>query len=352
MTNISFKKKIKYIAAVAALSGIFLTACGEEDTSYVENGMNAISALDYDTALDAFSQAEEAEEDERLILRGRGMALMAKLEYEEAVDCFTRALQLSNGVPQDIDYDINYYLAAAYYKSGQLDEAKSVYDAILTLRSNETDAYYLRGIINIEQGDYESANADFKKAMSLKNDDFDMVIDIYQIMAAAGYKDAGRELISECISSHSDISDYNMGRFEYYLGNYDSARNYLENSDKGDSGQTTLYLGRTYEALGDYNYAISLYNTYLDKNHDDSNIYNQMGLCQMKMERYSEALSSFQAGMNVEDSSITQTLKFNEIVAYEYMNEFRQAALLMKDYIKMYPDDKAALREYEFLKTR
>ena len=85
MTNISFIKRIKYIVAVAALSGIFLTACGEEDTSYVENGMNAISALDYDTALDAFSQAEEAEEDERLILRGRGMALMAKLEYEEGL---------------------------------------------------------------------------------------------------------------------------------------------------------------------------------------------------------------------------------------------------------------------------
>lgn len=329
-----------------------LAGCGEEKTSYLENGMNAISALEYDTALETFVLAEEEGEDLRLILRGRGMAYMAKLQYDEAIDCFTNALMLSNGVPENLDYDINYYLAAAYYKSGRLDEAKSVYDAILTLRSNEVDAYYLRGIINIEQGDFDLANADFKKAMSLRNDDFDMVIDIYQIEAAAGYKDAGREMISECISSHSDISDYNMGRFEYYLGNYDSARNYFENSDKGDSGQTTLFLGRTYEALGDYNYAISLYNTYLDKNHDDSSIYNQMGLCQMKMERYSEALSSFQAGMNSEDNSILQTLKYNEIVAYEYMNEFRTAATLMKDYIKMYPDDSAALREYEFLKTR
>ena len=77
-----------------------------------------------------------------------------------------------------------------------------------------------------------------------------------------------------------------------------------------------------------------------------------MGLCQMKMERYAEALSSFQAGMNTEDKSIMQTLKYNEIVAYEYMREFRTAANLMKDYIALYPDDAAALREYEFLKTR
>ena len=57
-------------------------------------------------------------------------------------------------------------------------------------------------------------------------------------------------------------------------------------------------------------------------------------------------------GMNVRDNSIIQTLKYNEIVAYEYMQEFRTAATLMKDYVKLYPDDKAARREYEFLKTR
>lgn len=343
--------KITYIFICLMVSAL-LSACGSEETSYVETGMDSIEALEYDDALNNFGLAREAGEDERLILRGEGMAHMAKLEYDAAIECFTECLRLSTGVPEDMDYDTNYYLAAAFYKSGRLEEAKSIYDAILTLKPGETNAYYLRGTVEIEQGDFEASEEDFKKAMSLNSDDFDMVIDIYQIMAAAGYKDAGREIISSCISSHSDISDYNMGRFEYYLGNYDSARNYLENSDKGDSGQTTLFLGRAYEALGDYNYAISLYNTYLDKNHDDANIYNQMGLCQMKMERYSEALSSFQAGMTMEDNSIMQTLKYNEIVAYEYMEEFKTAAALMKDYVNQYPDDAYAAREYEFLKTR
>ena len=346
-------KKSKLLLALAAeTAALILTACGSEKTSYVQSGMDAIAAMEISDAYGYFDQAEEAGENERLILRGRGMALMTELKYDEAIECFTQALRLSDGIPEDLDYDINYYLAAAYYKSGRFDEASGVYDAILTLKPSETNSYYLRGIIRLENGSFEDANEDFKKAISLAPDNFDMVIDMYQVMAAAGYKDAGREMISECISSHSDISDYNMGRFEYYLGDYESAKSYLENSDRGDSGQVTLFLGRTYEALGDYNYAISLYNTYLDKNHDDSNIYNQMGLCQMKMERYSEALSSFQAGMNSEENSIMQTLKYNEIVAYEYMEEFQTAATLMKDYIKLYPDDSVAQREYEFLKTR
>lgn len=348
-----FKKTrvINFILVFAACMFV-LTSCGDAEQSYTDTGMAAIEELDYPGALEAFDSALEAGEDERLILRGQGMVYMAQLRYDEAIDAFIRALNLSTGVPEDLDYDINYYLAAAYYKAGRLAEAKEVYDSILTLRDDEYDAYYLRGIVLLESGDYESSIADFRKAININNNDCDMIVDVYQVLAAQGYKEAGREIISECIASKSDISDYDYGRFEYYLGNYDSAKTYLENADKGDSAQITLFLGRTYEALGDYNYAISLYNTYLDKNHNAPNIYNQMGLCQMKMERYAEALSSFQAGMNTEDKSIMQTLKFNEVVAYEYMYEFRTAANLMKDYIALYPDDAAALREYEFLKTR
>lgn len=344
----------KYITNMLLVGVIIttLTGCGDKKTSYTQNGMEALAALNFDEALDDFDEARKNEEDERLILRGEGMVYMARLQYEDAENSFKQALRLSDGVPEDLDYDINYYLAAAYYKGGKLEDARGVYDAIIKLHDDEAIAYYLRGVTTLEMGNYDSAVADFRKAMDLKTSDFDMVLDIYQAMAAQGYRDAGRDMLSTCIASNSDISDYDLGRFEYYLGNYDSARTYLEQADKGESSDITLYLGRTYEALGDYNYAISLYNTYLDKDHNDPQIYNQMGLCQMKMERYSEALGSFQAGMNLGDTTILQTLKYNEIVAYEYMNDFQTAASLMKDYLKTYPDDQQATREYEFLKTR
>ena len=47
-----------------------------------------------------------------------------------------------------------------------------------------------------------------------------------------------------------------------------------------------------------------------------------------------------------------QVLKFNEIVAYEYLGDFKQATVLMQKYISTYPDDAKAQREYEFLQTR
>ena len=52
------------------------------------------------------------------------------------------------------------------------------------------------------------------------------------------------------------------------------------------------------------------------------------------------------------NSGMMQVLKMNEIVAYEKLGEYKQAAVLLGNYLKTYPDDETAKREYEFLKTR
>ena len=70
------------------------------------------------------------------------------------------------------------------------------------------------------------------------------------------------------------------------------------------------------------------------------------------MKEYTAALEAFQAAMNIEDNGMMQSLKFNEIVAYEYMGDFKTASALMNSYMKSYPDDETAKREYEFLRTR
>ena len=75
-------------------------------------------------------------------------------------------------------------------------------------------------------------------------------------------------------------------------------------------------------------------------------------MCRLKMNDPEGALEAFQNGQLVEDCTILQTLQFNEIVAYERLGQFKQAASLMKDYLKAYPDDEQAQRENQFLKTR
>ena len=101
------------------------------------------------------------------------------------------------------------------------------------------------------------------------------------------------------------MTDYQSGLFSYYLGNYDDARKSLEAARSDDeSDRLILYLGRSYEALGDMNYAANLYREYLDKDPDSASIYNEEGLMYLKQEEYMKLY-------NQDLSIIRDTFEFN-----------------------------------------
>jgi tetratricopeptide (TPR) repeat protein len=340
--------------SVLLCAGLLLSSCGtEKEASYTAQGMAAVEALDYDAALEYFNTAQEAEEDERLLYRGFGLAYMGMTDYDNAIQYLEAALRLSDGGVEEMDYDMNYYLATAYYKNGQAAEAVSVYDAILALRPKEKDAWYLRGCVKLSQDDFEGAQSDFDTAIALDRQDYDRLIQIYTVLEEYGYKEAGQTYLQNAMSENEkSISDYDLGRIYFYLEDYENARDCLTKMKTDTDYGAALYLGRTYEALGDYNYASSIYDSYTQNDQSRPQIYNQLGLCRMRMGEYELALSAFHDAMQIEDNDMLQTLKFNEIVAYEYMEDYKTAAALMNSYLKAYPDDEQAKREYEFLQTR
>ncbi|MBD5453254.1 MAG: tetratricopeptide repeat protein [Lachnospiraceae bacterium] len=346
--------KRTYIFAIGTAFMLLLAGCGaKEKTDNISLGMEAVQNLEYTEAIQYFNAALEEEEDERLVCRGMGLAYMGLSKYEDAIVYFEKALRLSDGSIQDIDYDINYYLATAYFKNGQAQEALQSYDAILALRPKEIEAYYLRGYVKLCGGNFESAKEDFDKTISLDPQNYDRLIQIYNALVDNGYREVGKEYLQQVIADNEkSISNYDLGRIYYYLEDYESAKNYLSQVKISSDYEASLYLGRTYEALGDYNYASSIYNDYTLNDQSKAEIYNQLGLCRMQMKEYELALMAFQSAMNIEGNEMMQTLKFNEIIAYEYMEEYKTAAALMSDYLKTYPDDEAAQRENLFLKTR
>ena len=331
---------------------VLLTGCGNEKQESTKQGMAAIEALDYQGALTYFEKALADGENPELVYRGQGIAYIGLTQYADAAASLEKALSYCRGIPGSLEYDTNYYLAMAYYKNGEIDKALAVYDAILDLKKDKT-AYCLRGILELEKDNYDRATADFDKAISLDPTDYDCLIDIYTGLERFGYKDAGKEyLVQAMAAGEQTINSYDKGRLYYYLEDYEEARNSLEQARDLGGGDAVLYLGRTYEALGDYNYAASVYVTYLEKHDDSPEILNQLGLCRMQKGEYQEALEAFQRGLAIENNSCLQALKFNEITAYEHLTQYKKAAVLMESYLQSYPDDSEALREYEFLKTR
>lgn len=337
---------------VGIACALLLGGCGNEGEK-TQTAMQMIQNLNYEGALEQLGSAEEDGEDLRLVNRARGIAYMGLTDYGQAAYFFEQALAGSDGLVRNVDFDLNYYLAAAYTKSGRYADAQSVYDAILGLRPEEGDAYFLRGNARMAMGNMEGARMDFDRVIAMAPQDYDRLIEICEVLDYYGYGEEGKAYLTAALEAGDKQMDkYITGRIYYYLGDYQNAYVALEEAKEKGGMRSYLYLGRAYEATGDYNYAVNVYNSYLTKNEGSAEMYNQLGLCEMTRGEYRSALNAFQAGMQLKDASMMQTLSFNEIVAYEYLGDFRQALVLMENYLKNYPDDAQAEREYQFLSTR
>lgn len=335
------------------ISALCFSLCGCGENALTSDAMACIQRMEYQEALEKLAQADEAGESERLILRGMGIAYLGMGDLENAVSYFEQCLGVSNGKVQSMDYDVSYYLAAAYSKQKEYSKAKTVYDAILTLRPKEKDAYYYRGVVSMELGDYQGAVEDFDAVISLDPDNYDRVIDIYQIMEEHGYKEAGKEFLQDALSrGEGKMSVFDSGRIFFYLEEYQKAYIALEEAKSKGGAEAYLYLGKAYEATGDFNYATSVYSSYLSKEGANAAIYNQLGTCEMKKKEYQKALDAFLAGLQQNDASMHQSLAFHEIIAYEYLGKFEKAKALLQEYLEKYPEDEAANREMTFLSTR
>lgn len=342
----------KYLCiGIIALMAITTTGCGKKNVS-VDAAMASIEALEFEDASKLLDQAETDGENPRLINRARGLVAMGMADYEGAVTFFTDALQDSTGMVENFDFDTSYYLAAAEYKLGKFEDAEQTYTAIIGLRPKEAIAYYLRGTSYISEDKRDEALRDFNAAIDIDKKNPDLYIRIYESLDDAGYHDEGKDYLDRAQALDVKLTDFQKGRLYYCSGDYEEARTYLEKARMAGDDSAVLYLGRAYEALGDLNYAASLYKTYLEKYPGDTLICNQLGLCRMNFGDYEGALEAFEDGLESDDGSIRQTLRFNEIVAYEYMSDFKKAAVLMQGYMTDYPDDAEAKREYDFLKNR
>ena len=327
--------------------------CGAAGSENLQQGMQQIQQMDYEGAHASFDAALEAGEDAQLVCRGQGIAYMGQTDYASAVQNLEAALAYSGPFPKDLDFDINYYLATAYYRNGQLSEAVDVYEAITQLRPQEKTAWYLKGTIELEQGNAEQAKADFDRAIAVDPSDYGQYVDIYRSCSKFGQEDMGKAYLEAVLADDTlRLSDYDKGTMQFYLGDYEQARLSLESAKDSSGAQATSLLGQTYEHLGDYNYAASVYSTYLETRQPDAAIYNQLGICKLKVGEYQAALDAFQAGLAIEGNPVMQSLQFNVIAAYEYLGEFDSAKNAMRQYLALYPDDEKAQRENVFLESR
>jgi len=86
----------------------------------------------------------------------------------------------------------------------------------------------------------------------------------------------------------------------------------------------------------------------------DGTLYNLMGCCSLELDKASDAVDYFKKAQEDENNSdkLTQEISYNLIAAYEQSGDYDSAKTHLKEYVKNYPNDEKAKKDYDFWSTR
>ena len=348
------RKQAVLIALLAAM--LVPGGCAKKNTEDTAAALSQGSALlsqgEYESAAEAFNQAISDKADLESAYRGLGIARLAMEDYEGAITAFDQALAHAGADAKEMEYDISYYKASALVHLDRLNDALDLYNNLVAYKP-EVKTYTGRGAVYARMGNLDMARADFDQAIAMDGKNYERYMEIYQVLSAAGRADVGQEYLKKALDIDKDKNKNRLekGKVYYYMEQYDKAKTELEQADSSRDPEVTLFLAKTYEALGDPSYAQNLYRQYLDQDGSDGSIYNLIAVSQIKAGDYEGGLATIQEGLE-KASSGKQELYRNEIAAYEYQLNFSEAKTKMEAYLAAYPEDSEAAREYTFLKSR
>lgn len=299
------------------------------------------------------SRDREALENE-IAYRELGIAKMEEGAYQEAAQMFQNALDQSFAVIDDLEIDICYYKAAAQYRAGDTQGALDTYTALMEYDEENGMACYLRGTMYLMTNEPKKALADYQKALEREKDNGALYNKIGENLLNTGYTEEAGKILTQALEQEGETAEaFREKGYSYFLlGEYDEARAYLDKAAGMEDTEAIFYLAKLMEALGNVEQATLLYESYIGENEGDPELLNTMGLNRMGEGNYEQALTFFRKALEQEAPANVQELRRNEIAALEYLYDFAQAREKMGAYLTDYPEDTAAAREYEFLRSR
>ena len=283
-----------------------------------------------------------------------GIDLLISGDYEGAIKEFDEALGYSGMTVTAEAVDVCYYKAAAQYLNNDFEGAIETYTALINYDDDSSDPLFLRGGIYLNENESEKGLKDYKSAIAVEEDNYDLYIAIYENLEALGYSDEALQYLNFALAIEGSSVENYIGRGRVYLllGQYDAAVKALEKAEDKGSDEALLYLAKVYDASGDEDKSNEYIEEYANSADKTSESLNALGNIQMQNGDYADALATYQEALALDEVTNEQELLKNEIGALEYTGDFKTAYTNALKYIEDYPNDSEMLREITFLQTR
>lgn len=326
----------------------------------IDYAFTLIQTNNYEEAIKQFDKViidkdnKIVRENNKEAYRGIGIAYYEASDYDNAIKAFDSALIIKES--KSLDLDILYYKGKCETELGRYKEAVNTYTTLLNKDNKDVANYLARAFSYSRLEQYEKASEDYNKAIKLAPKNYDIYFQKYSMFLEADDKEAAEDVLKKAleIKVKGDKDYFNIGRIYYYQGDYDKAMTELKSALEKGNSSANFYLGEILTNQRDYKKAIPYYEDYINnhKNIKSGTVYNQLGVCYLKVGEYKKALEMIQTGIDKKDFNNMKSLKFNEIIAYERLINFDKALDKTKSYLEAYPEDELAKKELEFIKTR
>lgn len=275
-------------------------------------------------------------------------------EYEEALKQLDHALELADGTVTEREIDICYYKGATQFLLGDTAGALETYSGLISYDETNASAYFLRGNLYLKEGENELALKDYKKAVDVSDNDYELYIEIYENLDASDYRDKGLEFLNLALEIEGDTANQLLWRGKIYLilEQYDAAEKVLSSAVEKGNEEANIYLAQAYRGKGEEEKAGEVLKAFADKSSATSVGLQVLGDLYMESGEYEKAYEAYEKGLSQKNISNKKQLLKNEIGALEYMGDFAKALEVANAYIGEYPSDSDVLKELVFLNTR
>lgn len=316
-------------------------------------------------AVSAFTGCGPVDREAQESYRQLGITQLQDGEYSKAVESFQKALDESLGRIGKHEVDICYYKALSQFKAGQIYAAVETYSALIEYDKKNADAYFLRGSAYLQCAQaetdeekktelFEKGIDDYSKSLEIDDENYKLYIGIYENLNALGREEYAEEFLSRALSLECNTAQEfcDQGYVYLMLENYDKAESLLAAAVEKGCDEALLYQAHLRQAQGDEDTARTLLESYTAKYPEDVEALHQAGILAINAGAFDEAVKILEQAYSQAEKGTNQELQLNLVYAYEYAGQFAEAYEVIKEYVKLYPGDSEAAREYEFLKTR
>lgn len=217
--------------------------------------------------------------------------------------------KFSNRNPEEYfsTLDGAYLAGRIYYSLDKSTRAERALNEVIKQKPDELDAHILLASVYSDQRNYSSSVSAYKKIIELR--------------------------------PNLDTAHFGLGVVYLKMRRWREAIAPLEKAVQlnMDNKEAYFHIGMAYQELTEFEKASEAYKSYLQTNPENrAEVYRQLGICQEKLERYEDAVVSFQEALKgIQDEKI----QFQLAQAYQKSGQYDNAAEVFRKLAEFNPDD-------------